>query len=206
VSEPSASILPDWLAQIKEGSFPYPSAGDDLDEALGVFAPHVDKFSFCDLHYGKGLKLRPAFQSGSGYKLISSSITGDPLSSLSTKDGHREKEPSALNEIYENEANFRRVAVRRLCKDSIRKCTPFIERARHAPSAIPLAMPAEPDDGKPAQWHWFTVRGETERPLFAFAGIWRRWKGPIKKDGPTMDRHLFLHDHEAQCLHRAHQP
>jgi hypothetical protein len=55
----------------QRGSFLYPSAGDDLDEVLAVFAPHVYKFSFCDLHDGKGLKLRPAFQSGSGYKLIS---------------------------------------------------------------------------------------------------------------------------------------
>ena len=25
------------------------------------------------------------------------------------------------------------------------------------------------------------------RPLFAFAGIWRRHRGPVKKDGPGVD-------------------
>ena len=52
---------------------------------------------------------------------------------------------------------------------------------------VPVTSFAEPDDGKPVQWHWFAVQGDTPRPLFAFAGIWRRWKGPVKKDGPTVE-------------------
>jgi putative SOS response-associated peptidase YedK len=28
-------------------------------------------------------------------------------------------------------------------------------------------------------------------PPFAFAGIYRTWKGPIKKDGPNVDLELF---------------
>ena len=52
---------------------------------------------------------------------------------------------------------------------------------------VPVTSFAEPDDGKPAQWHWFAVQGEQPRPLFAFAGIWRRFKGPVKKDGPTIE-------------------
>ena len=52
---------------------------------------------------------------------------------------------------------------------------------------VPVTSFAEPDDGKPAQWHWFAVQGDVPRPLFAFAGIWRRWKGPLKKDGPTVE-------------------
>jgi putative SOS response-associated peptidase YedK len=42
-------------------------------------------------------------------------------------------------------------------------------------------------DVKPATWHWFAIRGDGERPLFAFPGIWRQYKGPVKKDGPNVD-------------------
>jgi putative SOS response-associated peptidase YedK len=40
---------------------------------------------------------------------------------------------------------------------------------------------------KPAKWHWFSLKPVEDRPLFAFPGIYRQWKGPIKKDGPNVD-------------------
>jgi putative SOS response-associated peptidase YedK len=52
---------------------------------------------------------------------------------------------------------------------------------------VPVTSFAEPDDGKPVQWHWFAVQGEKPRPLFCFAGLWRRFKGPVKKDGPIVE-------------------
>jgi putative SOS response-associated peptidase YedK len=52
---------------------------------------------------------------------------------------------------------------------------------------VPVTSFAESDGGKPAQWHWFALQGDQPRPLFAFAGLWRRWKGPVKKDGPTVE-------------------
>jgi putative SOS response-associated peptidase YedK len=55
---------------------------------------------------------------------------------------------------------------------------------------VPATAFCEPDAGKPARWHWFTLTGG-ERPLFAFAGIYRQWKGPIKKDGPNVDIEVF---------------
>ena len=39
----------------------------------------------------------------------------------------------------------------------------------------------------PATWHWFALKGAGPRSLFAFPGIWRRYKGPVKKDGPNVD-------------------
>ena len=42
-------------------------------------------------------------------------------------------------------------------------------------------------DVKPATWHWFAIKGDGARPLFAFPGIWRRYRGPVKKDGPNVD-------------------
>ena len=56
---------------------------------------------------------------------------------------------------------------------------------------LPATAFCEPDEGKPARWHWFALKGERERPLFAFAGIYRQWTGPIKKDGPNVDMEVF---------------
>jgi putative SOS response-associated peptidase YedK len=55
---------------------------------------------------------------------------------------------------------------------------------------IPATAFCEPDEGKPARWHWFALKGK-ERPLFAFAGIYRQWSGPIKKDGGNVDLEVF---------------
>jgi putative SOS response-associated peptidase YedK len=53
---------------------------------------------------------------------------------------------------------------------------------------VPASSFCEPNgDVKPASWHWFALKGEDPRPLFAFPGIWRSYKGPVKKDGPNVD-------------------
>jgi putative SOS response-associated peptidase YedK len=53
---------------------------------------------------------------------------------------------------------------------------------------VPAGAFCEPNgDVKPATWNWFAINGEGLRPLFAFPGIWRRYKGPMKKDGPNVD-------------------
>jgi putative SOS response-associated peptidase YedK len=53
---------------------------------------------------------------------------------------------------------------------------------------VPASSFCEPNgDAKPATWHWFSLKGLEPRPLFAFPGIWRRYKGPAKKDGPNVD-------------------
>lgn len=57
---------------------------------------------------------------------------------------------------------------------------------------VPASAFAEPNaDVKPATWHWFALRGEEQRPLFAFAGLWRRYRGPVKKDGEIVDQDVF---------------
>lgn len=53
---------------------------------------------------------------------------------------------------------------------------------------VPATSFCEPNgDVKPATWHWFAIKGEDPRPTFAFPGIWRRYRGPVKKDGPNVD-------------------
>jgi putative SOS response-associated peptidase YedK len=57
---------------------------------------------------------------------------------------------------------------------------------------VPTSFFGEPNgDVKPATWHWFALRGGDERPLFAFPGIWRRYQGPVKKDGPNVDLEVY---------------
>jgi putative SOS response-associated peptidase YedK len=57
---------------------------------------------------------------------------------------------------------------------------------------VPASSFCEPrGDVKPATWHWFGLRGRDERPLFAFPGIWRRYQGPLKKDGPKVDIEVY---------------
>lgn len=63
---------------------------------------------------------------------------------------------------------------------------------------VPASSFCEPNDGRAqgerATWHWFALKGDKPRPLFAFAGIWRHFKGPLKKDGPIvgLDVYSFL--------------
>jgi putative SOS response-associated peptidase YedK len=61
---------------------------------------------------------------------------------------------------------------------------------------VPASSFCEPNgDVKPATWNWFAIKdGNDARPLFAFPGIWRRYKGPVRKDGPNVeiDAYAFL--------------
>ncbi|MGE0022357.1 MAG: SOS response-associated peptidase [Hyphomicrobium sp.] len=56
---------------------------------------------------------------------------------------------------------------------------------------VPATSYSEPLGVKPATWHWFTVNGDDARPLFAFAGLWRHYKGPLKKGGPEVNVDVF---------------
>ena len=67
-------------------------------------------------------------------------------------------------------------------------CGSFEERR----CLVPATSFCEPNgDVKPATWHWFALRGSDDRPMFAFPGIWRRYQGPIKKDGPKVDIEVY---------------
>lgn len=56
---------------------------------------------------------------------------------------------------------------------------------------VPVTSFAEPREVTPATWHWFALHGAEPRPLFAFAGVWRRWTGPIRKGGDPVDIDVF---------------
>ena len=44
---------------------------------------------------------------------------------------------------------------------------------------VPASSYCEPKGEKPATWHWFARIGAEPRPLFSFAGVWRRYKGSL---------------------------
>ena len=57
---------------------------------------------------------------------------------------------------------------------------------------VPATSFCEPNgDVKPATWHWFALHGKDERPMFAFPGIWRRYQGPVRKDGPKLHLEVY---------------
>jgi putative SOS response-associated peptidase YedK len=56
---------------------------------------------------------------------------------------------------------------------------------------VPVSSFAEPKEVTPATWHWFALKGDDSRPLFAFAGIWRRYIGQIKKNGEPVELDVY---------------
>ena len=57
---------------------------------------------------------------------------------------------------------------------------------------VPASAFCEPNgDVKPATWNWFALKCDDPRPLFAFAGVWRRHRGPLKKDGPVVELDVY---------------
>jgi putative SOS response-associated peptidase YedK len=40
-------------------------------------------------------------------------------------------------------------------------------------------------------WHWFALKGDEPRPLFAFPGVWTRYTGPTRKGGKKVDLEVF---------------
>ncbi len=57
---------------------------------------------------------------------------------------------------------------------------------------VPATSFAEPKGRRPAVWHWFGL--DDERTLFAFAGLWRQFRGYLKPDSEPveMDVYAFL--------------
>ncbi len=50
---------------------------------------------------------------------------------------------------------------------------------------VPVTSFSEPKGRAPAIWHWFGL--DDERIPFAFAGLWRQWKGKLKPDAEPIE-------------------
>ena len=56
---------------------------------------------------------------------------------------------------------------------------------------LPASSYCEPKGEKPATWHWFALKGDEPRPLFAFPGVWTRYTGPTRKGGEKVELEVF---------------
>ena len=56
---------------------------------------------------------------------------------------------------------------------------------------VPASSYCEPKGEKPATWHWFALKGDEPRPLFAFPGEWTHYTGPTRKGGEKVDLEVF---------------
>ena len=55
---------------------------------------------------------------------------------------------------------------------------------------VPATSFAEPKGKRPAVWHWFALKGD--EPLFAFAGVWRHWRGKLKDELVELDVYAIM--------------
>lgn len=54
---------------------------------------------------------------------------------------------------------------------------------------VPVTSFSEPKGRSPAVWHWFALNDD--RTPFAFAGLWRPFKGKLKSDGETVEMDTY---------------
>lgn len=98
-------IEEEWLNFLEGKTLYYPAAGDDYFDAFNLFKEKISKFTFCDLHYPRGLTLKPMLSPNDGYQLISSERSGKPYSQITYRvdrscGEYRWLHPSKLTETY----------------------------------------------------------------------------------------------------------
>ena len=78
-------------------------------------------------------------------------------------------------------------AVNNARDDKLRNSPFWRESFEHRRCLIPATAWAEPKGARPAVIHWFAVAGDAPRPPFAFAGLWRRWRGDYRGERVEID-------------------
>lgn len=107
-----------------------------------------------------------------------------------TADGDRELLPLSWGFVLLQQGKAPR-RVTNVRDDKIRSSSFWRDSFEARRCLVPATSFCEPKDIRPATWHWFALSGDDPRPLFAFPGVWRRWKGPLKKDGPPVAIDVF---------------
>ena len=90
--------------------------------------------------------------------------------------------------LLQNDRAPKRVTNMRDDKAQTKFWRPSFEQRR---CLVPASSYCEPKGEKPAMWHWFSVNGDDARPVFAFPGVWTRYKGPLKKNGDIVEQEVF---------------
>lgn len=56
---------------------------------------------------------------------------------------------------------------------------------------VPATSYCDPDERQPVGWHWFAIEPAAERPLFACPGVWKTYKGILRKKDPPVETNVF---------------
>jgi putative SOS response-associated peptidase YedK len=56
---------------------------------------------------------------------------------------------------------------------------------------VPASSYCEPKARSLQRGTGFSINGDDARPVFAFPGVWTRYKGPLKKNGDTVEQEVF---------------
>lgn len=56
---------------------------------------------------------------------------------------------------------------------------------------VPATSYCDPDEATPVAWHWFAVEPAADRPLFACPGVWKSYKGKLRKKDPEVETDVF---------------
>ncbi|MGD9667849.1 MAG: SOS response-associated peptidase [Hyphomicrobiaceae bacterium] len=75
--------------------------------------------------------------------------------------------------------------------DKVRSSRFWLSSFEERRCLVPVSSFAEPKEVTPATWHWFALKGDEPRPVFAFAGLWKHHIGPVKKDGPSVEIDVY---------------
>ena len=57
---------------------------------------------------------------------------------------------------------------------------------------VPASSFCEPQGRKPAVFHWFAITGDEPRPPFAFAGLWRPFRGRYRDEQVEVDTYAIV--------------
>ncbi|MEP6826988.1 MAG: SOS response-associated peptidase [Aestuariivirga sp.] len=187
----TSTTAPSWNVESQDFSaFP-------PEYALKVLPAHAWLDNMCNLYsvsstreeIGKYLKVSHNRMASFGEQLTLFPSSVAPVVRLAT-DGEREMVNLSWGFVLVMDGKAPR-RVTNVRDDKIRNSSFWRGSFEERRCLVPATSFSEPKGEKPAIWYWFGLKGDAPRPPFAFAGIWRTYKGPLKKDGDIVETDVF---------------
>ncbi len=76
--------------------------------------------------------------------------------------------------------------------DKVRSSPFWRDSFEHRRCLVPATSFCEPKGRAPATYYWFGLNGAERRPLFAFAGMWRSFRGRYREEFVEIDTFTIL--------------
>jgi len=83
-------------------------------------------------------------------------------------------------------------AVNNARDDKVRNSPFWRDSYEHRRCLVPATSFCEPKGRAPATYYWFGLEGPERRPPFAFAGMWRSFRGQYRDDLVEIDTFTIL--------------